>query len=190
MKKIFASIVILSMLTVSAAAWSQGGWGPRGQGPGGPGGPGGRGRLGGPGMMMTCPAMVIMIPPGFMLDNYAQMFNLSAGQKTKMKSIITKHEKSMITLRKNASAANQALRKALLAPKYDAGKVKSLAAAAEKAEAAIVSANINTWSQIWGVLTAEQIKKMNALMPMPRPGQGGGQFGPPPGGGFGPPQGR
>ncbi|MHB0997622.1 MAG: Spy/CpxP family protein refolding chaperone [Armatimonadota bacterium] len=189
MKKIALTAVVIALIASTTSAWSQG----PGQGrPGGPmGGPGGPGGFGGP-PMFTCPSMVVMVPPSFALDGMAQGLKLSASQKSKLKGILTKSEKSIQPLREKASKATQALRTALMATKYDANKVKSLAAAAEKAEAAIVSANISTWSQIRSVLTADQIKMMQAPMrPAGMRGPGGGQFGPPPSGGqFGPPPGK
>ena len=74
-------------------------------------------------------------------------------------------------LRQKAMEATRALRDAVYAASFDASKVAELATAAGKAEAAIVKAEIETWTQIRSILTAEQITKLQEMMSR-RMGQG------------------
>jgi Spy/CpxP family protein refolding chaperone len=193
MKKTAAVIAVtagLAAAVCSTAVWTQG--------PPPPGGPGGPGRHGGPGgPMMSCTAMAVMPPQSFMVDHMAQTLKLTKSQAAKVKRITAKSDRTMRSLMQKAANANQSLRKALLASKYDLRKVRDLAAEAERSEAAVVSAGIDEWTQIRAILTAGQAAKLQGMMSMPpRPGRGGpgpGQFGPPPGeGGFPspPPPGR
>jgi Spy/CpxP family protein refolding chaperone len=174
MKTTTVIAVVLAAVVCSIAAWTQG--------PPPPGGPGGAGRMGGP--MMACPEMVVMPPPAFMMDHIAQALELTKSQSARVKTITAKNERSMRSLMQKCSDASGALRKGLLASKYDPRRVRDLAAAAERAEAAVVSAGIDQWTQIRAILTAKQASKLQSVLSMPpHPGPRGpgpGQFGPPP----------
>ncbi len=161
MKTAVLIAVALAALLCTAPVWSQG--------PPAPGGFGGmRGAMGGG---MACPAIATMPPTARMIDRVADTLQLTQDQATKLKAAMTKCEETTLSLSQKAADATKALRDALLAPTYDAQKVKDLAAAAEKAEAALVSARIDEWTQIRSILTADQVKKLQEAMAVPRGGQ-------------------
>jgi Spy/CpxP family protein refolding chaperone len=126
----------------------------------------------GGGFMMSCPAMAVMTPQAQMFERVADILQLTDDQKTKLTDIIAKNEQTLQPLMQKCSQAAQALRAAILAPTYDAQKVKELSVIAEKAEADVINARIDTWTQIRSVLTTEQAAKLQAAMTMPR-GPGG-----------------
>jgi Spy/CpxP family protein refolding chaperone len=78
-----------------------------------------------------------------------------------------------------SAEATKALRAALLASDYSAQNVRDLATKAENAEAEVVTASIETWTQLRAILTADQVSKLQEVMSMPRQGLGPG--GPPSG---------
>jgi Spy/CpxP family protein refolding chaperone len=138
--------------------------------------------------MGMCAAMAIAPPPVAALDQTADL-QLTEEQMARLKSILTESEKQLMSLRQKAADASQALRQAILAEKYDADKVKRLAAEAQKAESAVLESEIQTWAQIRQVLTAEQVNKLQGMFGRwggPRPGGPPGAVGPQPGqpGGF------
>jgi hypothetical protein len=149
--------------------------------------------------MMSCPAMAVVTPQGFMLDRAVGTLRLTEDQAIKLKAVTAKNDTTLRPLMEKAADASKALRTALLASDYDAKKVKELASAAEKAEAAVVTANIDGWASIRAALTADQFSKLKEAVSAPspffgRPGQfgqpqGSGGFPPPPGGLQGPPPG-
>jgi len=121
-----------------------------------------------------------------MVDGMASELQLTRDQVTKLKSSLTKYEKTLEPLQARAAQASQALRSALFAANYNAANVKTLAAKAEKAEAGVISASIDAWTQVRSVLRADQAGKLQGLMTrrpgMPRAGFGGPEGGPmPPG---------
>jgi len=136
--------------------------------------------MGGP---MACPAMAVMPPQSFMLDRLAETLQLSAAQLTKLKEIAAKSDQTVRTLSQKAAEASKAVRTSLFASDFDAQKVKDLAATAQTAEAAIISASIDEWAQIRANLSADQAAKLQELMSMRGPGAGPGPGGPPPPGG-------
>jgi len=177
MKRKAIVAVVLTVAVCATVVWSQGP--PGGRAPGGPMGPGGPGGPGGP--MMACPAMAVMPPPSMMFEREAKTLQLTHDQLAKIKKALSKNEQAMKSLRKASADTTKALRTALTAPTYNAAAVKALAVKAEKAEASIVNANIDTWTQIRDVLSKTQTAKLQKAMSARRPGP----FGPPP-----PPQGQ
>lgn len=178
MKKAVFVVLILTLVACAGAVVGQAGVAapPPAGGPAPP--PPGLARPGGPGMMgggmMSCPAMAVAPPPAGLVAR-AEALQLSDDQKTKLKDILAKSEETLIPLRQKAAEASRALRQAVFAPEFDAQKVKQLATDAEKAEAAIVSAEIETWAQIRGVLAADQLTKLQELTGLRMgPGLGGG----------------
>ena len=133
---------------------------------------------------MSCPAMALMPPQSMVIDR-AEALQLSEEQKEKLKTILTRSEDILRPLRQKAAESSRVLREAVLAPNYDERRVAQLASDAQKAEAAIVTAEIQTWTQIRAVLTPDQVSRLQE--PMGRrmgPGQGpsrrgAGQEGPP-----------
>ena len=179
MKRTVVVTVVLALAICATAVWSQG---PPGQG--GPGGPGGMRGFG-----MSCPAMAVMPPHTGMLDRMADALQLTDDQITKLKETMTKNDETVRPLVQKSADASKALRAALLASDYNAQTVKDLAAKAEKAEADVIAASIEVWTQIRSILTKDQAAALQEAMNMPR--QGPGPAGPPPGGpGVPPPPGQ
>lgn len=201
MKTSVAVVVALMLVMSSVGVWGQAPPdqpppGPQGPGPGMPGGPGRMMRMGG-----TCPAMALNLPPAMMIDRAGEMLQLTDEQKTNLKSALDKGEQTLRPLRDKSNAATGALRDGALSATCDATKLKSLASDAEKAESAVLNAELDAWTQLKGILTAEQLGKMRdmmsrrgpGMMGMPGmmggpggPGMPGGPGGPPPGGPGGP----
>jgi hypothetical protein len=176
MKRLALVSMVLAMVICSMSVWSQG----QGMPPSGPGGPGGSRRMGG--FRMTCPAMSFMPVQMLTSDRMAKTLQISSVQKVKIKKITDKSNVEITTLSKKSSTATKAFSSALMATPYNAKTVKNLALAAEKAEAAVVNAKVNEWSQIRSILSATQIKNLQKMATM-RPSSGqGGPGGPPPGG--------
>lgn len=178
MKKVAVVAIMLTAMICTPSAWCQGR--PAAGRPGHMGGP-----------MMSCPAMAVMPMRVEMINHFASTLKLSSAQSAKLKQIAAKSDKTLRSLQLTADKSTKALHSALLAPKYNAKNVNGLAAKAEKAEANIVAASIDAWTQARSVLTANQIKKLQAVMSKQRPGFGQRPAGPPPvAGAFPPPPGR
>lgn len=167
MKRTVVIVFVLTVMLTAAAAWAQA---PRFQARRGAGG------MGRP--MMTCPAMAVMTPSPFMIDRLADELELTEKQKEELMQVITKANDEMSPLLKKGADSSRALRKALFASKFDEQEVKKLAAAAERAEAAIIKARIREWKQIRAILNKEQIAALSERMSMRGPGMGGRQRGP------------
>jgi len=179
MKRTLLVTTALATAIFATAAWGQA-TGRQGRpGPGGPGGPG-----------MSCPAMAVTPPQSAMLERMADQLQLTDEQSTKLNEVITKNQQTMTTLSQKAAEATKALRTAVLASEFDVQKVKDLATAAEKAEAAVIAADIDEWAQIRSILTADQITTMREMTskqgtrqaPSGPPPDGDGQAPPPPDG--------
>ena len=121
-----------------------------------------------PGMrgMSQCPRTVIMLPPVQFFDIAGDRLQLTADQKQKIKDIMDKATQASRPLVEKSAQANDALKTALFTPGKDAASIQSLANDAEKAEDAIISADLDTWNQIKSVLTADQLPKLRDMMTM------------------------
>ena len=161
MKKTLVMAVTLTL--VCAAAWSQG--------PPGPGGPRG-------GRPMLSPAMAVMPPQPGMVGHLAETLGLTEDQTAKIEKITAENGDTVRSLSEKSADASKALHDALLAADFDAQKVKDLAAAAQKAEAAVVSASIDEWIQIRAILTTDQARGLLETMSMRGPGPGQRPAGP------------
>lgn len=138
---------------------------------------------------MPCPLAAVGVPQPGMLERMADMLQLSDDQMTKLQTVMAANGKIVQPLMQKSGEACKALHDAVLAAEYDAANVKALAVKAEKAEADVVAANIDVWTQVRAILTADQIAALQQAMNAPHqgPGQGQGPGGPPPPGGPGGP---
>lgn len=174
-------LLAVAAVGYSAVAWADdSGWQKM------PGNQGGHGRMGG-GMM--CAAMAVTPPQISAIERLCDSAQLSEAQLTKLDTVLGKS--SLSGLQKKSSAATKALREAITGSKFDADKVKALSAKAEKAEADVVSASIDTWSKVFSILSPEQGAKLRESMSRQpamgnKPGMPGGssdrQMGIPPSG--------
>jgi len=130
----------------------------------------------------VCPSSALMLPM-VALYRTGGPAGISDEQAQKLRAAFDKSEKAMAPIRAQAEEAVKALREAILADNYDSRKVADLAARATKAEAAIVSAEVDTWAQVRPILTLEQVKRLREFPGRMPPGGPGG----PPPGGFPPP---
>jgi len=172
--------------------------GVQGPGPGGPGGPGFNpmmmpGPGGAPmGPPPTCGLGVIGVPPIMFFLQFAPQIRLSDEQQGKLMELFGKKMQTGKPLTDKAMGAARDLRDAVMAKDLDPMKVEALAAESAKAEAVLVQDAIQTWKEIRGILTGEQMQTVLAILkqpPMPPPGMfpGMGQMGPGmPGGQAGP----
>jgi Spy/CpxP family protein refolding chaperone len=128
--------------------------------------------------------MAVMPPHYMMFENMAETLELTDEQLTQIKDAADKNDAIVQPLMQKAGDACKALREAVMASEYDAAKVQELATAAQKAEAAVTSANINAWTQLRSILSVDQVAKLKEIMSTQRPGPGGpggpGPMGPPP----------
>lgn len=170
MKRIVLIITILAVVICTVSVWSQSGH-PGRPGNGESGRPFGMGRS-----MMSCPAMAVMPPHAGMVDRLTQPLQLTKAQTAKLNKIVAGNEKKMRSLREVASKSSQALHASLLAVKYSAKNVKNLSIKAEKAEAALISASIDEWTQIRSILTSKQSANLQKVMGAHRPGPGAPGF--------------
>ena len=142
-------------------------------------------------MGMASTMMVLMPPRAAMVDRIADQLSLTDDQTAKLKKVLTKGDETIQALQTKATEASKAVREALFASTFDAKKVTDLATASQKAEAAIVTASIDEWTQIRAILTKDQVASLKETMQRPGPGMGPGgpgpgdgrPDGPPPGGG-------
>jgi len=177
MKRVVATVAVLALVLCAAVAV----WGapptppPDQQPPVAPGpGPGGPGPMGpGPGAPPTqprpgavCPAMALM-PPTPLFAHLASVLQITDEQKEKLNTARNKFDEAQRPLRDKCLEATKALRDAMLADEHDAKKTQDLAAAAEKAEAALLAAEIDTWGQIRSILTSAQLAKLRELLSGP-----------------------
>ncbi len=151
------------------------------QGPGGP--PPAGGPAGAPGLLRagfgSCPVMGIAPPPAAIVDR-AEALQLTDDQKTKLRHALANGEQTLTPLRQKAAEASRALRQAIFAAEFDAQSVQQLATDAMKAETAVLNAEIAVWTQIRGILTSEQVAKLQDLVGRGMaPGMGGGRRGGP-----------
>lgn len=182
LRKAILVVLALAMVVCASAALAQ-----QGPPPGGPPmGPGqGRQGMG----MGSCPVMAIAPPPAMMIERIGDTLGLTADQKDKLVAALTKNETALMPLRQKSGEASKALHDAVFAPTFDAAKVNELLAAAQKAEAAVAMAEIQAWSDIRAILSADQITKLNEAMTRRggnRGGGGGGRNRPQPGAPGGP----
>ena len=168
---VLAALAAAAVWAVTASAQGPVGPPPAG-GPAGPGGPGMvRGTIG------VCAVMALTPPPAAIVDR-AQVLQLTEEQKTKLSDILAKGEEALLPLRQKAADASRALRQAVLAPQFDAAKVRQLTADATKAEEALLIAEIKIWGEIRSALSAEQFAKLQELTSRRfAPGQGGNRPG-------------
>jgi|LSQX01.3.fsa_nt_gb Spy/CpxP family protein refolding chaperone len=125
------------------------------------------------GMMGMCPAMAVAPPSSMMIERSADTLGLSADQKTKLAALLTKNEATVAKLRESAQAASKALRDAVMAPTFDSAKASSLLVAAQKADAAVSDANLQTWVQVRSILTPAQVTKLSEATTRRTGGYGG-----------------
>lgn len=161
MRKIVVVVVILCLMIGAATVWSQ-----VQNRTGGSRGPGGMG------FRMTCPAMALSPPSAMMLER-TESLSLTEDQNTRLKEVLAKSEEMLTPLRLKASDENQALRTAILGADYDHQKVVQLAAAAQKAESAIVDEELNTWKQIRSIITDKQAEQLQQMYSRPFGGLSG-----------------
>ena len=171
MRKVLFVLLAIALVGCTAAAMAQQPAPPQGPPQGPPAGM--------PGMRMgtTCPAMAIAPPAAMMLDRMGSQLGITDDQKTKLTDILTKSENSLKDLRTKADAATKAVHDALFAPTYDSAKVTQLFNDAERIEIAIATSEIATWGEIRGVLTADQVTKLQQTMTRRMGGGFGGNFG-------------
>jgi len=168
MRKSVVIALALAIVICAIPAWSQG-----------PGGPMGRG-MGG--SMMSSPLMAVAPPRAVMFERMATTLQLTTDQSAKLKDVTTKCDAAMLPLTTKLMDATRALRTAVTGTTYDVKTVKSLAAAAEKAEADCIAACIDEWTQIRSILTSDQAAQLQGMTMRPGPGGPGGRGGMAPGG--------
>lgn len=148
MKRAALISAILAAVICAAAVWSQGRPGPGAMGI----------------HRMSCPAMATMPPQAGRIDSLAKTLQLSKDQIAKLKKVSAESDKKLKPLSEQAAKSTQALRSAVLASKYNVKSVKELAAKAQKAEAAIVTANIDAWTKTRAILTTSQAAKLQTAI--------------------------
>lgn len=104
------------------------------------------------------------IPSVYMIESMSSQLGLSQTQQSKIRSIKTSSDKTIQPLMKKVQSTSEALRKAALAAKYNESEVKKLATNLRNAEAAVMNANIATWTKVRAVLTSDQVTKLRNIM--------------------------
>lgn len=130
-----------------------------------------QGRVGGGMIANTCPANALTIMPSSAVETSAERLGLTSDQVTSLKNALAKSEEALRPLLQKSADATKALRAALTAPEYDAANVAKLAQNAITAETAIINARINTWTQVRGILTADQVAKLTQHRNLAKPAQ-------------------
>jgi Spy/CpxP family protein refolding chaperone len=166
LRKVLFIILALALVAGATAAFAEDNPPPPPPPPGGPGGmmAGGGMAMRGGGMGMGCPAMAVAPPQAAMIERMGDQLALTDDQKTKLTAALTKSEDALKELRQKGAKGCKALQDAVLAPTYDAAKVAQLLADAKTIEASIADSEIKTWTEIRGILTADQLAKLSAAM--------------------------
>lgn len=159
--------IVLTMLLTCVSFAQTGGGGGGGRGGAGGGGEARRGGFAGGaggfgGMMGGSLAMAVMTPQSANIDAIATSLTLTEDQKTKLKDILVKSEAYVQPLMLKSTTNNQALRQALFAPTLDNTKIFNLTTQGKDLENKIIDARVNTWCQIRGVLSSEQVNKLQS----------------------------
>lgn len=123
------------------------------------------------------PTAVCAPPSAMMFDRMGSTLNLTEDQKTKLTAALAKSEETLTPLRQKAAQAAQALRAAVVSATYDEAKVAQLVTDAQKADTAVLTAELQTWTQIRSILTAEQMKSLQTMGARNRTGTGQNQRG-------------
>lgn len=156
-KAVWAAVAIVAIVAMvpASAQGPQGGGrrGPGGRGFGGPGGPGGRGGPGGPAPIV-------------------QQLNLTEDQRDQVKAIMEGRREDRPGA--NMMELQKQLQTAIFADTVDLAKIEELKTAIASAEAAMLSARIDTEMKINQILTAEQRAKARELVAKGPPGRGRG----------------
>jgi Spy/CpxP family protein refolding chaperone len=121
----------------------------------------------GPPAMMhgpACPAAALVAPMPAFADNPPSFLSLSDDQKQKLKTILMKNDTATRSLKESTSQANRDLFLAVTSSTPDAKKVEALTQTTTKGDADILKCEIDTWTQISKVLTADQMKKLTDLL--------------------------
>lgn len=146
----------LALAISSLAGWAQGP-GPMLQGP--------RGPRPMPGMAGPwCPVSALTLPPPGFGENPPPPLALTDDQKVKLKDILQKSEAVIRPLRESGSRINRDLHEAVTAQTTDAAKVKSLSEAAIKNETSLLKAEIDGWTQIKALLSADQMTRLAEML--------------------------
>ena len=163
----FASITVVLVLALALAyvAWAQGpAPTPPPQGP--PPGMGMPG-MGGPGgfrPMQPCAANALNLPQPMLFGMAADRLKLSNEQVDKLKTMVITAEQALRPLRDKSREATDALRAGVFDPGKDAQALRELADKAEKAEAAVISAQLDAWVKLKAELKPEQLAIMQDIM--------------------------
>jgi len=126
-----------------------------------------------PALKLSSPSLSLLVaPPNIqLLLNNQDKLQLSDDQKGKVTELLTAAGKTRRTLVEKLSKAANELKPALLDDKFDLNRMLELAETARKAEAELMSADIETWSKLREILTADQIKQLRDIL-MPPQGVG------------------
>ncbi len=147
-----------------------------------PGGPGGMGRPGGPNnpggrqpgmmmMMMASPTLAVSTPPYRLFEGMASEWKLSADQLKKLQTTLQADAPKIRSLRQASAAASKALRDALMDKKSSPAQLRSLLAAARKADDALIAHQMQNWATIREILTADQLAALSKTLNNPMQGR-------------------
>lgn len=123
-------------------------------------------------MMQPCPMGALNPPSAMMFEMGAERLHLSNEQVDKLKTLVINAEQTLRPLREKCRETTDALRAGLFAPDKDANALRGLADNAEKAEAAVIAAELDVWVKVKTTLNPEQLKMLQEMMgrgrgPMP-----------------------
>ena len=123
-------------------------------------------------LMSSSPSTALNPPSVQFVTRGATALALTQEQTDKLTALLTKSNQELTALRQKLQTASQALRNAVVAPTYDAAKVKQLLAEAQAADTAVINAELQTWSDFRAVLTADHLGKLASILGQ-RPSFGG-----------------
>ncbi len=184
MKYLAVSSALSVALLAAVTAYAQ--MGPPPGGPGGMGRPGGQPGPGGrqPGMMMMAsPTMAVSTPPYRLFERMASEWKLSSDQLKKLQTALQPDAPKVRALMEASAKSSKALRDALMDKKTSAAQLRTLLAAARKADDALIAHNMQNWASIRNILTADQLAALTQTLNTPMqgrpmmPGMGGGMGG-------------
>ncbi|MDD5095887.1 MAG: periplasmic heavy metal sensor [Dehalococcoidia bacterium] len=114
--------------------------------------------------MMMSVRMIIRPLPELAVDTVSNQIQLTPDQKQKLLAVLDKSEQTMGPLAEQYLKSLEAVRSALFAPDKDGVRLREATDKAARAEAAVVSAEIDFWTQAKTILTDDQLAKLQEAL--------------------------
>jgi len=108
--------------------------------------------------------MILPMPSAPLLNRLTDILALSSDQQTKIGEIARKSNAKLQPLVDEQNKAAQALIAAVAKPKSEKSEIQKAVEAAQKAESAVIAAQIEFWTEVKASITDEQAEKLNQML--------------------------